>query len=87
MKLPNLCYKQISADEREEVVRMELTDKARIRLETWISHNDHHREEYEMFAEQLEQMGKKESAGHVKDMLEMTAKGTECLRKALKALG
>ncbi|MBU2498230.1 MAG: hypothetical protein KKE57_04965 [Proteobacteria bacterium] len=84
--LSNLCYKQISVEQSEEVVPMELTDKARIRLETWISHNDHHREEYEMFVEQLEQLGKKESAKYIKEMMDMTAKGTECLRKALKAL-
>ena len=66
---------------------MEVVEKARIRLEHWITHNDHHHEEYEMFVDQLEQVGKKESAKYVKEMMEMTAKGTECLRKALKALG
>jgi len=65
---------------------MEFVEKARIRLEHWITHNDHHHEEYEMFVDQLAQVGKQESAKYVKEMMELTAKGTECLRKALKAL-
>jgi hypothetical protein len=65
---------------------MDFTEKARIRLENWITHNDHHQEEYEMFAEQLEGAENKESAECVREMIEMTAKSTECLRKALKAL-
>jgi hypothetical protein len=65
---------------------MDFIEKARIRLENWITHNDHHQEEYEMFAEQLESAGKKDSAAYVREMIEMAAKSTECLRKALKAL-
>jgi len=65
---------------------MDFAEKARIRLEHWITHNDHHHEEYEMFVDQLAQVGKKESAKYVQEMMELTAKGTECLRKALKAL-
>ena len=44
---------------------MDFTEKARIRLKNWITHNDHHQEEYEMFAKQLEEVGKNESSGHV----------------------
>ncbi len=66
---------------------MDFVEKAKIRLEHWITHNDHHQEEYEMFAEQLQDAGKKESADNIREMLELTAKGTDCLRKALKALG
>ena len=66
---------------------MELTEKSRIRLEHWITHNDHHREEYEMFAEQLEGAGKIESARQIREMMELTSKSTECLRKALEYLG
>ncbi len=65
---------------------MDFVEKAKIRLEHWITHNDHHQEEYEMFAEQLQDAGKKESADNIREMLELTAKGTDCLRKALKAL-
>jgi predicted transcriptional regulator len=65
---------------------MDFIEKATIRLEHWITHNDHHQEEYEMFAEQLEEAGKKESAEQVREMISLTSKGTDCLRKALKAL-
>ncbi len=65
---------------------MDFVEKARIRLEHWITHNDHHQEEYEMFAEQLQDAEKKESADNIREMMELTAKGTDCLRKALKAL-
>jgi len=65
---------------------MDFIEKARIRLETWITHNDHHQEEYEMFAEQLEEAGKNESSGYVREMIELTAKSNESLRNALKAL-
>ncbi len=66
---------------------MDFVEKAKIRLEHWITHNDHHQEEYEMFAEQLQDAGKKESGDNIREMMELTAKGTDCLRKALKALG
>ena len=65
---------------------MEFIEKAKIRLESWIHHSDHHNEEYEMFAEQLEEAGKGESAGYVREMIDLTSKSTECLKKALKAL-
>jgi formyltetrahydrofolate hydrolase len=65
---------------------MDFIEKATIRLEHWITHNDHHQEEYEMFAEQLEEAGKKESAEQVREMISLTSKSTDCLRKALKAL-
>ncbi len=45
---------------------MDFIEKARIRLENWITHNDNHQEEYEMFAEQLEEAGKNESSEHVR---------------------
>jgi hypothetical protein len=65
---------------------MDFVEKARIRLEHWITHNDHHQEEYEMFAEQLEAANKKESATHLREMISLNSKSTECMRDALKAL-
>jgi len=65
---------------------MDFIEKAKIRLEHWITHNDHHQEEYEMFAEQLEEAGKKESLKHLREMIKITAKSNECLRKVLKSL-
>jgi hypothetical protein len=65
---------------------MEMIEKAKIRLEHWITHNDHHQEEYEMFVEQLESHGKMESAGHIRKIRALTVEATEHLRKALAAL-
>ena len=65
---------------------MDSIEKARIRLENWIKHNDHHQEEYKAFAEELERLGKNESSKHVQKMIELMAKSNECLHKALKAL-
>jgi hypothetical protein len=66
---------------------MEFVEKAKVRLDHWIHHSDHHNEEYEMFADQLEEAGKTESARCVREMIELTSKCTECLKNALKALG
>ena len=65
---------------------MDFIEKAKIRLEHWITHNDHHQEEYEMFAEQLEEANRKESAKYIREMIELNSKSNECLRKALKTL-
>ena len=65
---------------------MDLMEKAKIRLQSWITHNDHHQEEYEMFAEQLEEANRTESAKHIREMIELNAKSNECLRQALNAL-
>ncbi len=65
---------------------MEFAEKAKIMLERWISHNDHHQEEYETFADLLEEAGKEESAGYVREMTQLSSRGTACLRKALNAL-
>jgi hypothetical protein len=63
---------------------MDFVEKARIRLEHWITHNDHHHEEYNLFAEQLEDAGKSESAKAIREMIELSVKSTDCLRDALK---
>ncbi len=65
---------------------MEFVERARIMLERWITHNDHHQEEYEVFADQLEEAGKVESARYVREMMELNSRSTEYLKKALKAL-
>ena len=65
---------------------MEFDEKAKIRIDHWIHHNEHHVEEYEMFADQLEDAGKNESAGYVREMIDLTTRSTECLRKALGTL-
>lgn len=66
---------------------MEFLDKARIRLEHWIHHSEDHYQEYISFAKELEEAGKIESARHLNEMINLSARGTECLKKAMKALG
>ena len=65
---------------------MDFVEKTKIRLEHWITHNDHHHEEYNLFAEQLEQAGKEESARAIRKMIELSTQSTECLRDALENL-
>ena len=66
---------------------MEFIEKAKVRLEHWIHHNDHHNEDYEEFAKQLDEAGKGDSAACVREMMELTSKSTDCLEKALETLG
>ena len=65
---------------------MDFIEKAKIRIEHWVEHSDHHIEDYAAFADQLEEEGKTESAGAIREMIELNIKSTECLRKALKGL-
>lgn len=65
---------------------MDFSEKAKIRLDHWISHNEHHREDYVQFAEELEKQGMKISAQYVREMITLTDKNTACLKNALKAL-
>jgi hypothetical protein len=65
---------------------MKTAKKARIRLEHWITHNDHHESEYVQFAEELEKGGFDTAAAEVKRMIEFNARSNDCLRKALAAL-
>jgi len=66
---------------------MDFVEKTKIRFEHWITHNNHHQEEYQLVMEQLQEAGEQESADHIRKMMELTAKSTECLHNALKALG
>jgi len=63
---------------------MDFVEKAKIRLEHWKTHNDHHYEEYQIFADHLEDAGKKKSAAHIREMIDLTAKIGDCLSNALK---
>lgn len=65
---------------------MDFVEKAKVRLEHWITHSDHHHEEYAMFADQLEEAGKMESAKQIREMAVLSGRSTDCLKKALKAL-
>jgi hypothetical protein len=65
---------------------MDFYEKARIRITTWMEHNKHHQEEYELFADQLEQEGKIESALRIREMAALTVKSNASLTSALKSL-
>ena len=65
---------------------MDLTQKAGVRIEHWIEHNEDHAREYELFAQELSEAGKTESAQHLLDTAALTAQSSESLRRALKAL-
>lgn len=65
---------------------MDFLEKAKIRLEHWVEHSDHHIEDYSSFAEQLEQEGKAESASCIREMIDLNKKSAECLKNALKSL-
>ena len=65
---------------------MDFAEKARIRMEHWIAHNDQHHEEYEGFARQLEEAGFDDSARQLREMGELAAKSNTCLRQALQML-
>ncbi len=66
---------------------MDFIEKARIRIDHWIHHSEDHSQEYVSFAAELEEAGKIESARHLREMIVLSARSTECLKKALKALG
>ena len=66
---------------------MDFSEKASIRIQHWIGHNEHHAEEYGRFARDLEGAGYPAAARHVREMMELTRKSTEMLRKALSVMG
>ena len=65
---------------------MDFAEKALVRLNHWIAHNESHQEEYEKFAAQLEEAGKTTSAVQIREMVALCKKSHECLRQALAAL-
>ncbi len=65
---------------------MDFLEKARIRITHWISHNDHHLEEYELFAEQLEDAGRLVAAEQIRETVRLNARCGDCLRTALRDL-
>lgn len=65
---------------------MDFVEKAKIRLEHWKTHNDHHHEEYQLFAEQLEDAGKTKSAASIRELIKLSSKMNDCLADALKEI-
>jgi hypothetical protein len=66
---------------------MEFQEKAKIRLEHWIKHDQGHLDEYREFVKQLEEAGNAESAKAMQEMAEHTEMGLNSLKKALAGLG
>ena len=65
---------------------MEFLEKAAVRIEHWMEHNDSHRREYEKFAAELDEANAAASAGYIREMAELEKRSRECLEKALEAL-
>ncbi len=65
---------------------MEFIEKAKIRIDHWIEHNEDHLQEYEPLAQELESAGKAESARCIREMTALIAESNECLRRALTTL-
>lgn len=65
---------------------MDLTEKAKIRIDHWIQHNESHEREYTTFAEELKSAGQSECAQHILELAKLTADGSKALRRALDAL-
>jgi len=65
---------------------MDFREKAKIRMEHWVGHDQGHLVEYQEFAHQLDQAGLTESAAAIREMADCLAQGMDCLEKALAAL-
>jgi len=65
---------------------MDFIEKAAVRLNHWIAHNDSHQQEYQRFAADLEEAGKTESASQIREMVALSKRSNEYLRRALEAL-
>lgn len=65
---------------------MEFSEKARIRIEHWLKHNESHLNDYRDFANELEAAGILTSAGHIREMISWTIESNQCLNAALRAL-
>ena len=65
---------------------MDFPEKAKIRIEHWLKHNESHIGQCGQFVEQLEAAGMRSGAGHIREMIAWTAKGNACLREAIKSI-
>jgi hypothetical protein len=65
---------------------MEFQEKAKIRIQHWLAHNEGHLSDYEEFAGQMETAGFKTSARHIREMIAWAAKSNNSMREALNSL-
>lgn len=61
---------------------MDFKQKADIRIRHWIHHNADHAQEYERFAHELENAGKRESAQCLREAAELTKGCAKLLERA-----
>lgn len=66
---------------------MDFLEKAVIRIQHWIRHNESHLKEYETFADELEPAGQQDAAEQIRKMALLTTEGNRCLRRASRTLG
>ncbi len=65
---------------------MEFREKAKLRIEHWMKHTADHVKEYARFADELENSGYHNAARNIREMVEITAKCSHCLKNALLAV-
>jgi rubrerythrin len=65
---------------------MDFLEKAKIRLNHWMEHNEEHQKEYQEFANQLEEAGQKGAADSIREMAQLANQSNDCLRKAIEQL-
>jgi hypothetical protein len=65
---------------------MDFKEKAKIRLEHWLSHNESHAVDYRRFAGELEAAGLTASRQALDETINRTEQGNAALRRALNLL-
>jgi ferric-dicitrate binding protein FerR (iron transport regulator) len=65
---------------------MDDLEKAKSRMQSWLQHNKEHQEEFEKLARRLEEAGQQETADYIREIVQLTARSSQCLRNALDAL-
>ena len=61
--------------------------RAAVRIEHWIGHNENHLRAYEEFAGELVAQNANACANEIRALVELTRQSTDRLRRALAALG
>ncbi|MGD8562064.1 MAG: hypothetical protein PVG03_06000 [Desulfarculaceae bacterium] len=65
---------------------MDFSEKAKIRLEHWVAHDQGHLTEYKAFAQELSDAGLAQSAEAISDLAGCVEKGIACMQRALASL-
>lgn len=65
---------------------MDFKEKAKIRLQHWLSHNESHVDDYRRFADELETAGLTASRQALGEAIDLTEQGNAAFRRALDLL-